>query len=73
MVRVPIVDDESSVRSTVRRKLEDYGHRVMSASDGREALRIADRQQPVVAIVDILMPEMKEVETIVSRLIKRGT
>ncbi len=64
MARVLIVDDDSSVRSTLRHKLEDMGHRVMDASGGREALLIADRQQPDVAIVDILMPEMDGLEVI---------
>ncbi len=44
MARVLIVDDESSVRSTLRHKLEDMGHRVMDVRDGRDALLIADRQ-----------------------------
>ncbi len=44
MVRDLIVGDESSVRSTLRRTLEDMGHRVMDAGDGRGALRRKNRQ-----------------------------
>jgi DNA-binding response OmpR family regulator len=64
MACVLIVDDELSVRSTLRHKLEDMGHQVLDASGGREALCIADGQRPDIAIVDILMPEMDGIETI---------
>jgi CheY-like chemotaxis protein len=64
MVCVLIVDDELSVRSTLRHKLEGMGHQVLDASDGREALRIAEGQRPDIAIVDILMPEMDGIEII---------
>jgi two-component system alkaline phosphatase synthesis response regulator PhoP len=64
MVCVLIVDDELSVRSTLRHKLEGIGHQVLDASDGREALRIAEGQRPDIAIVDILMPEMDGIEII---------
>jgi DNA-binding response OmpR family regulator len=64
MVRVLIVDDDPNVRSALRQKLEDMGHRVRDTSNGRNALLIADRQQPDIAIVDILMPEMDGIEII---------
>ena len=64
MVCVLIVDDELSVRSTLRHKLEGMGHEVVDASDGRDALRIAERRRPDIAIVDILMPEMDGIEII---------
>jgi len=64
MVRILIVDDDSNVRAALRQKLEDMGHRVRDASNGRNALLIADKQQPDIAIVDILMPEMDGIETI---------
>ena len=64
MVCVLIVDDELSVRSTLRHKLEGMGHEVVDASDGRDALRIAEGQRPDIAIVDILMPEMDGIEII---------
>ena len=64
MARVLIVDDDSSVRSALRQQLEDMGHRVRDTSDGRKALLIVDAQQPDIAIVDILMPEMDGIEII---------
>ena len=64
MVCVLVVDDEQSVRSVLRRKLESMGHRVLDASDGREALRILEGQRPDIAMVDILMPEMDGIEVI---------
>jgi DNA-binding NtrC family response regulator len=64
MVCVLVIDDDSNVRTILRQKLEDMGHRVRDASDGRNALLIADRQKPDIAIVDILMPEMDGIEII---------
>jgi len=64
MVCVLVVDDEMSVRSVLRRKLESMGHRVLDASGGREALRILESQRPDIAMIDVLMPEMDGIEVI---------
>ncbi len=64
MVCVLVVDDEHSVRSLLRRKLESMGHQVLDARDGREALRILEGQRPDIAMIDVLMPEMDGIEVI---------
>ena len=57
--RVLVVDDEESVRTLAERILRGAGYDVVLASDGPEALRIAEKQGPFdVFVIDILMPRM---------------
>jgi CheY-like chemotaxis protein len=55
-----IVDDELSVREVVERFLESLGYRVLTASDGRDALNVFEKQRDEVdaVVTDILMPGM---------------
>ena len=64
MACILIVDDEASVRVALRQKLEEMGHCVKDASDGRKALLIVEEHEPDVALVDIIMPEMDGLERI---------
>ncbi len=51
-----IADDESIIRLGLKSMLESMGHQVITATNGREAIRMAERQQPALAILDIHMP-----------------
>lgn len=51
-----IADDESIIRLGLKSMLEGMGHQVLAATNGREAIRMAERQQPDLAILDIRMP-----------------
>lgn len=51
-----IAEDESIIRLGLKSMLEGQGHRVIAATNGREAIRMAERQQPDLAILDIRMP-----------------
>ena len=55
---VLVVDDEASVRTITQATLEAHGYRVMSASDGTEALGVFVRQPEEFKIVltDVNMP-----------------
>jgi DNA-binding NarL/FixJ family response regulator len=63
-IRVSIADDHSLVRQGLRRYLEtaDDIEVVGEASNGREAVVLAERTKPDVAIVDIRMPDMDGIE-----------
>ncbi len=59
-----VVEDDADVRELLRRMLDRAGFSVMTASHGREALRLF-RGRPVdIAITDLLMPEMDGFELI---------
>jgi CheY-like chemotaxis protein len=57
--RLLLVDDDSSVRASVRAMLEELGHRVAEAATGAEALGIlADDRRFDLIIIDFAMPVM---------------
>jgi DNA-binding NarL/FixJ family response regulator len=57
MVRILLADDHAVVREGVRSLLERNGHRVVAeASDGLEAVRLAQSTSCDVAVIDIGMP-----------------
>ena len=54
-----IVDDEEDVRALIQLGLEmQAGWKVLNASCGEEAIKIAASQQPDVILLDWMMPEM---------------
>lgn len=58
--RVLVVDDEESIRTFAQRALHEAGYEVAVASDGPEALAIAEQHGPFdLFVIDILMPQMK--------------
>lgn len=57
-----VVDDSVSVRRSMELFLRDLGLEVESAGDGVDALELAQRRPPALAIVDLEMPRMNGVE-----------
>lgn len=54
-----VVDDELAIRRIMERALEGAGFRVLSAGDGREALRILGEEDEIAVIVaDLQMPRL---------------
>jgi two-component system, OmpR family, response regulator ChvI len=60
--RVAFVDDEESLRSTVRMALQREGFQVDTYADGLEAFTRFERNLPDLAILDILMPRLDGLE-----------
>ena len=53
-----VVDDEKHIVKVIRLYLEKAGYRVVTASNGRDALFIARDEKPDLIVLDIMMPEM---------------
>ena len=62
MARVLIVDDTDIVRKALEKAVERMGHHAISTSDSVEALAIAVRDPPDLALVDFRMPRLSGVE-----------
>jgi two-component system, cell cycle sensor histidine kinase and response regulator CckA len=58
MATILVVDDRADDRQLLATLLDYYGHRVLEATDGAEALQIAQAERPDLIISDILMPTM---------------
>jgi putative two-component system response regulator len=59
---VLVADDEPAARRLLRRILEPAGYRVLEAGTGKQALGIAESEQPDLLILDIAMPDIDGVE-----------
>jgi len=61
--RILLADDHDLVRQGIKTLLERQGFQVVcEASDGQEALRLAAKDKPDVAIMDVSMPIMNGVD-----------
>jgi len=58
MKTILVVDDEYAILDALRAFLEDEGYRVVTASDGREALVRLRESIPDVILLDMMMPFM---------------
>jgi CheY-like chemotaxis protein len=55
---VLLVEDDSEIRTLIRRMLEKEGWNVHEASNGREGLRSLSGRRPRLVLLDLMMPEM---------------
>lgn len=62
------VDDDPDALDIVRTFLESRGYRVVTATDGREALVKLEEVRPALVLLDVMMPEIDGWE--VARTIK---
>jgi CheY-like chemotaxis protein len=58
MATVLVVDDEFGIAELFEAILEDEGHRVLTASNGRHGLEVLARERPDVVFLDYMMPVM---------------
>jgi two-component system, sensor histidine kinase and response regulator len=62
MSLVLVADDEPAVLEVLTEVVEDLGHDVLRAHDGREALHLARAQRPSLVVTDHMMPRLSGVE-----------
>lgn len=56
--KILVVDDDKEVRRVLEMLLKKEGYTVTCASDGEEAIRLAQEHQPDLVLLDFLMPKM---------------
>lgn len=56
--KILVVDDDTNLLRGLQDCFEEEGYQVVTARDGREALRLVYSERPDLIILDILMPKM---------------
>jgi DNA-binding response OmpR family regulator len=57
-VRILVAEDDIHIRQGLCDSLESEGYQPLASRDGREALRIFERESPDLVLLDIMMPEL---------------
>ena len=60
-----LVEDEQGIRETIRVFLQNQGHKVIEAENGREGLALLTKETIHLAIVDIMMPVMDGITMVI--------
>lgn len=68
---VLIAEDDKDIRELLKLYLESEGYRILEAENGRLALELAQKEQPDMAILDVMMPEMNGLE--VTRALRKSS
>ena len=61
-IKILIADDEPDIIEILKFNLENEGYKVISAVNGKEALKLADDHLPHLIILDLMMPIMDVIE-----------
>ncbi len=62
--KVLVVEDEEGLRLLYKEELETEGYEVLTAKNGREAIRQLEEGKPDLIILDIVMPVMDGMEAL---------
>ena len=57
-----LVDDEEDIRDVIGISLTDIGYNVHAVQNGKEAMQLFDKINPMIVLTDIKMPEMDGIE-----------
>jgi CheY-like chemotaxis protein len=60
-----VVDDEANIRLLYQEELEDEGYRISAAASGEEALEMVPELKPDLVVMDIKMPGISGVDTLI--------
>jgi two-component system, OmpR family, alkaline phosphatase synthesis response regulator PhoP len=58
LFKILLVDDEVDILEFISYNLEKEGYKVLTATNGTEAIRLAEKHTPHLIILDVMMPEM---------------
>lgn len=61
-IKILLVDDEQDILEIVGYNLAQEGYKIVTASNGKEAIAIAKKEHPHLIIMDVMMPEMDGME-----------
>jgi two-component system alkaline phosphatase synthesis response regulator PhoP len=61
-IKILLVDDEQDILEIVGYNLSQEGFKIVTASNGKEAISVAKKERPHLIIMDVMMPEMDGME-----------
>ena len=61
--KILLVDDEQDILDFLSYNLKKEGYKVLTASNGKEAISIAKKEFPHLIILDVMMPDLDGMET----------
>ena len=61
-IKILLVDDEQDILEIVGYNLSQEGYKIVTASNGKEAISVAKKERPQLIIMDVMMPEMDGME-----------
>ena len=61
-ITILLVDDEQDILEIVGYNLSQEGYKIVTASNGKEAVAVAKKERPHLIIMDVMMPEMDGME-----------
>jgi two-component system alkaline phosphatase synthesis response regulator PhoP len=61
--KILLVDDEADILEFLSYNLKKAGYNVLTANNGRDAIKLAKQYLPHLIILDVMMPEMDGIET----------
>lgn len=61
-IKILLVDDEQDILEIVGYNLAQEGYKIVTATNGKEAIAMAKKELPQLIIMDVMMPEMDGME-----------
>jgi len=62
-LQVLLMDRDADVRSQLRHRIEQEGHRTLEADTGKRAIELADRVEVHILVLDMEMPDISGIDT----------
>ncbi len=62
-LKILLVDDEEDILEFISYNLQKEGFTVYTATNGKEAVKVAEKTQPQLILLDLMMPEMDGIAT----------
>ena len=62
-IKILVVDDEPDILEILKLNLQSEGYKVSTAENGKKALKKADKINPDLIVLDLMMPIMDGIET----------
>jgi DNA-binding response OmpR family regulator len=64
MPKILVIDDDVYTRQALQFRLEKERFQVVMASEGREAVTMAERERPDLIVLDLVMPDIDGVQVL---------